>query len=147
MTLVDIIREKHFEDEEELIELVERKMRLFEDEPEKAESSRGISEGDVDEEADDTTPANEAEIADQALPGSEGKGMMLSAYILGMCSAWDELTILTSIYRAFIRCDCGIPDFCSLISMPRPHVLIVENEADSRVSKPRCDIDDYYYEF
>ncbi|EAU37793.1 predicted protein [Aspergillus terreus NIH2624] len=96
MTLVDIIREKHFaEGEEELIALVERNMRLFGDEPERTESTRGISEGDFDEEAGDTTPANKTEIAlytphDQPLPGSEGKWMMLSAYILGGCPAGDD---------------------------------------------------------
>lgn len=115
MTLVDIIREKQFEDEEELVELVERKMLLFGDEPEKAEPSGRISEGDVDEEAGGTTLTSKAEIAvytphDQVLPGSEGNGMMLSAYTLGRCSAWDDLTTLMSIYRAFIRGDCGIPD-------------------------------------
>lgn len=95
MTLVDIIKDRFAEGEEELIGLVERNMRLFGDEPERAESSRGISEGEFDEEAGDTTPANKTEIAlytphDQPLPGSEGKWMMLSTYILGGCSAGDD---------------------------------------------------------
>ncbi|KAL5363587.1 hypothetical protein BJX96DRAFT_167603 [Aspergillus floccosus] len=90
MMLIDLIREMHFEREEELIELVERNMWLFGDEPEKIESSRGILEGVVEEEAGDTTPANKAEIAalhDEALPRFKGKGTILSAYILGLLSA------------------------------------------------------------
>jgi hypothetical protein len=107
MTLVDIIRVKHFaEDEEELIALVERNMRLFGDEPERAESGTGISEEEFNEEADDTTPTNKTEIAlytphDQPFPGSEGKGMMLSTYILGECFVWDDLNYPNEYLQGF----------------------------------------------